>query len=133
MLVQGDTEAGSGPRPVTLAYALVVRKYKAQQSKGHCCYHLCASMATCRIFNFQPMSTASSPARRATNVTLEATLLAQAKMLKINISQASEEGVARAVAARQAELWLQANQEALQSSNPFVEQHGLPLAQFRNF
>ncbi|MBW8833456.1 MAG: type II toxin-antitoxin system CcdA family antitoxin [Burkholderiales bacterium] len=79
------------------------------------------------------MSTASSPARRATNVTLEATLLAQAKMLKINISQASEEGVARAVAARQAELWLQANQEALQSSNAFVEQHGLPLAQFRNF
>ncbi len=72
-------------------------------------------------------------ARKATNVTFEAQLLARAKDLKINISQASEEGLARAVAARQAELWLQDNQDALDSSNAYVERNGLPLARFKNF
>ena len=72
-------------------------------------------------------------ARKATNVTFEAQLLARAKDLKINNSQASEEGLARAVAARQAELWLQDNQHALDSSNAYVERNGLPLARFKNF
>lgn len=71
--------------------------------------------------------------RRATNVTVDASLLASAKALKINVSQASEEGLARAVAQRQAQQWLAANQAALESSNAFVDQHGLPLARFRNF
>ncbi len=71
--------------------------------------------------------------RRATNVTVESALLASAKALKINVSQASEEGLARAVALRQAQLWLQANQAALESSNAYVDKHGLPLARFRNF
>lgn len=79
------------------------------------------------------MKTTTSASRKATNITIEAGLLARAKALKINISQASEEGLARAVAARQAELWLQENQAALGSSNAFVEQHGLPLNRFRNF
>lgn len=77
--------------------------------------------------------TSSHAIRKATNITVEASLLTRAKALKINISQASEQGLARAVAARQAELWLQANQAALSSSNAFVEQKGLPLARYRNF
>ena len=72
-------------------------------------------------------------ARKATNVTFDAQLLARAKDLKINISQAAEVGLARAVAARQAELWLQGNQDALQSSNEYVDRNGLPLARFKNF
>ena len=80
------------------------------------------------------MKTPALPsARKATNVTLNAPLLARAKVLKINISQAAEEGLARAVATRQAELWLQDNQSALASSNAYVEKNGLPLARFRNF
>jgi antitoxin CcdA len=71
--------------------------------------------------------------RKATNITIEARLLAAAKMLKINVSHAAEAGLAQAVAARQAELWLEQNQAALESSNSYVEQQGLPLAQFRNF
>lgn len=78
-------------------------------------------------------SPALPAARNATNVTFVAQLLAQAKALKINLSQASEEGLARAVAARQAELWLRDNQDALQSSNAYVEKNGLPLARFKNF
>jgi antitoxin CcdA len=42
-------------------------------------------------------------------------------------------GIAAAVARRRQERWLAENQEALDSSNAFVEQHGLPLAQYRNF
>ena len=79
------------------------------------------------------MKTTTPAIRKATNITVDAFLLAQAKALKINISKASEDGLARAVAARQAEFWLQENRAALGSSNSFVEQHGLPLTRFRNF
>lgn len=71
--------------------------------------------------------------RKATNVSLGSALLVEAKALGINISQAAEAGLARAVAERRAELWLQANQEALESSNAYVEANGLPLANHRNF
>lgn len=47
----------------------------------------------------------SSAARKATNVSLAEPLLAEAKQLRINISQAAEAGVAKAVAERRAELW----------------------------
>ncbi|BAL27500.1 type II toxin-antitoxin system CcdA family antitoxin [Azoarcus sp. KH32C] len=73
------------------------------------------------------------PARKATNVTLGEGLLAEAKALDINISQAAEAGVARAVAERRAELWLAENRNALESSNAYVEAHGLPLARYRMF
>lgn len=79
------------------------------------------------------ISSSPAAARKATNVTLGAELLAVAKALRINISQAAEAGVARAVAERQAQLWLQANQPALESSNAYVEKNGLPLGKYRSF
>ena len=71
--------------------------------------------------------------RRATNVTLDAALLTEAKQLQINVSKAAEAGLAQAVAERRRALWLEANREALDSSNAYVEQHGLPLARYRGF
>jgi len=71
--------------------------------------------------------------RKATNVTLAELLLAEAKELDINISQAAEAGVARAIAEKRAAMWLESNQSALESSNAYVEQHGLPLARYRSF
>ena len=71
--------------------------------------------------------------RRPAQVTVDAALLDDAELLNIDISKASEEGLARAVAQRQAALWLEANRAALQSSNEFVERHGLPLARHRLF
>ena len=83
------------------------------------------------------MSTASSSSagasRKATNISLGATLLSEAKSLRINISQAAEAGIARAVAEKHAELWLEANHAALESSNAYVERNGLPLARYRSF
>lgn len=76
---------------------------------------------------------AQSTSRKATNITVDAALLAQAKALKINVSQASEAGLRQAVAAAEADRWLADNAAALDSSNAYVERHGLPLARFRNF
>jgi antitoxin CcdA len=50
-----------------------------------------------------------------------------------NVSQAAEAGLARALAEKRAELWLRDNQSALNSSNDYVDQHGLPLTQYRGF
>lgn len=71
--------------------------------------------------------------RRSTNVTLAVALVDEAKALGVNLSQAAEAGVVDAVARRRAEVWLAENRGALESSNAFVEAHGLPLAQYRNF
>ncbi|NMG45319.1 post-segregation antitoxin CcdA [Aromatoleum toluvorans] len=71
--------------------------------------------------------------RKPANVSLPEALLSEAKALRINVSQAAEAGLARAVLERRAELWKAENREALESSNEFVEQHGLPLARYRGF
>lgn len=78
-------------------------------------------------------TTSLAPPRKATNITIDTRLLTLARQLNINVSQAAEAGLAQAVAARQAEVWLEQNQAALESSNRHVELHGLPLARFRNF
>ena len=75
----------------------------------------------------------ASSAKKATNVTLTETILAEAKALRINISQAAEAGVAKAVAEKRAEIWLKENKEAIESSNAYVEKHGLPLEMYRMF
>lgn len=71
--------------------------------------------------------------KKATNISLTEALLAEARALRINVSQAAEAGVARAVAARRAQLWLEENRAAIESSNAYVDANGLPLDRFRNF
>lgn len=83
--------------------------------------------------NIIDMKTRAPIPKRATNVTLSEPLLAEAKALGINVSQAAEAGVSQAVAAKRAERWAHENHEAIQSSNAFVEKHGLPLAKYRMF
>lgn len=76
---------------------------------------------------------ASLAVRKPTNLTLTVGLVAQARALGINISQAAEVGIAAEVARRRMERWLAENRAALESSNAFVERHGLPLARYRGF
>jgi antitoxin CcdA len=71
--------------------------------------------------------------KKTTSVTMAEPLLAEAKALGINVSQAAEEGLAKAVASKRAELWIRENRDAIQSSNEYVEKHGLPLAKYRMF
>ena len=75
----------------------------------------------------------SEAPKKATNVSISDALLADAKELQINVSRAAEAGLARAIAERRAEIWLQENGEALQSSNDYVARNGLPLAKYRQF
>ncbi len=83
--------------------------------------------------NIPPMKQRATPPRKATNVTLSEALLTEARALRINVSRAAESGVAQAVAEKRAALWAKENHEAIQSSNAYVEKHGLPLAKYRRF
>ena len=80
-----------------------------------------------------PRPHAQTPARRATNVTLPVDLLAEARALGLNVSQACEHGLTAAISKTRAAQWLEENRDALASSRDFVERHGLPLAEFRQF
>lgn len=73
------------------------------------------------------------PARRATSMTLDATLLDEAKALGVNISRAAERGVAAALKAARAEAWKRENAEAIAERAARIERHGLPLADLRKF
>jgi len=72
-------------------------------------------------------------ARRATNVSLDSAYLAEARELGINISQACERGLVETLSEVRAKRWLEENREAIESSNAYVEKHGLPLARYRLF
>ena len=71
--------------------------------------------------------------RRSTNVSLPADVVAEAKELGINLSQACERGLVETVAETRAARWKEENREALESSNAWVEANGLPLAKYRLF
>lgn len=75
----------------------------------------------------------SPHAKRAANLSIDASLLSEARRLDINISRAAEEGIAKAVAGAKAALWRTENRQALESSNAFVEANGLPLDRYRQF
>ncbi len=75
----------------------------------------------------------SNVRRRATNVSLSPHLLEEAKALGVNVSQACERGLEERIREMRAKAWLEANRAALQSSNDYVEEHGLPLARHRHF
>ena len=76
--------------------------------------------------------TAKTP-RKATNLTLDAQAIADAKELGINISAACEEGLVVAISKARGEEWLRENRSAIDSFNAYVDKHGIPLAQYRQF
>jgi antitoxin CcdA len=73
------------------------------------------------------------PARRATNVSLSPDIVAEARDLDINLSQACERGLVETIAEARAARWLADNRAALDSYNRFVETTGLPLDRLRLF
>jgi len=75
----------------------------------------------------------SQSARKPTNLSLDSGLLSEARALKVNLSRAAENGVRAAVAEARALQWQTENAAALQSSNTYVDQSGIPLSRFRQF
>lgn len=72
-------------------------------------------------------------ARRPTNVTLPDHLVAEARALRINVSQACEQGLASAVKRVREEAWLAENRQAFDAWNAYIDQHGIPLSEYRRF
>jgi antitoxin CcdA len=71
--------------------------------------------------------------KRGTNVSLDPSLVAEARDLGVNVSLASSRGLERAVARARRQRWLQENKPALDAYNGHLDQHGLPLAKYRMF
>ena len=71
--------------------------------------------------------------RRGTNVSLDASLVEEAKALGISLSQSCEQGLAAAVKAERERRWLEENRSAIESNHAYLAKHGMPLARFRRY
>ena len=71
--------------------------------------------------------------KKRTNLSINKTLLNEAKELGINISSSAESGIRDALLERKRALWLEDNKDAISSSNDYVVKNGLPLEKFRHF
>jgi antitoxin CcdA len=71
--------------------------------------------------------------RRSTTLTLDGSLVDEARSLGLNLSRAAEAGVAEAIRAERARRWRDENAEAIRAYNAAVERDGLPLAEYRKF
>lgn len=71
--------------------------------------------------------------KKATNVSLNAELVDEAKRLGINVSEACQTGLASEVKTAREAAWQKENRAAIEASNEYVRKHGLPLAKYRQF
>jgi len=67
---------------------------------------------------------AQSSSKKATNVSVNAELLAKAKSLNINLSATLEAALKEQVRLKEQAQWLKENDEAIQAYNAFVEKNG---------
>ena len=75
----------------------------------------------------------SSSLKKATNVSLPAKLVAEAKELGIALSSACERGLREEISERRAQQWREENRAAIDQYNADIEKNGLPLAKYRLF
>lgn len=71
--------------------------------------------------------------KKATNVSLSAELVEEARKLGINVSEACQTGLAAEVKKAREAAWKEENRAAIEASNEYVRKHGLPLAKYRLF
>lgn len=76
---------------------------------------------------------ANGSKKAASDISLSEPRLTEAKELRIKISQTAGARVAKVVEEDRAELWVQENREAFESSNAYVEKNGLLLEKYRKF
>ncbi|MEK6593977.1 MAG: type II toxin-antitoxin system CcdA family antitoxin [Pseudomonadota bacterium] len=71
--------------------------------------------------------------KKATNLSVDDSLLEQARRLKLNLSQVFEASLTEAIRQRQREEWLRKNRAALDAYNKHVEEHGVFSDGLRSF
>ncbi len=73
----------------------------------------------------------NKPIRKPINLSIDSKLLDEAKTMDVNLSRAAKSGLKIAVAAAKTKLWAADNFFSLESSNEYVEKHGLPQNNYR--
>ncbi|EGQ8358477.1 type II toxin-antitoxin system CcdA family antitoxin [Vibrio cholerae] len=71
--------------------------------------------------------------KKATNLSLNSELLAEAKRLNINLSATMEKALEKEVSSRLKAEWLEQNAEAIEACNELTEKHGLFSDLYRVF
>lgn len=71
--------------------------------------------------------------KRPTNVSLAADMVDDAKKFGINISEACQAGLAAELKKAREAAWRKENREAIESSNAYVREHGMPFDEYRHF
>lgn len=69
----------------------------------------------------------STKRRKPVTLTIAPDVLAAAKALRLNASQAAEAGIRAAILQSRKQAWLRDNAESIAAYNRDVEQNGLPL------
>ncbi len=76
---------------------------------------------------------AAQSVRRVANISLNASLLEEARALGIDVSYACEAGLEAQISRSRCDQWLAENKQAFESSNAYVEANGLPHAKLFRF
>ncbi|MCG3761048.1 plasmid maintenance protein CcdB [Vibrio cincinnatiensis] len=71
--------------------------------------------------------------KKATNLSLNSELLAEAKRLNINLSATMEKALEKEVSSRLKAEWIEKNAEAIEACNELTEKHGLFSDSYRVF
>ncbi len=90
-------------------------------------YNLCAKSVKETIIS------ARTAPKKAANLSINAELLNEAKVLGINLSQAFEAHLAELVKARKQQKWLEENRDAIEAYNRFVDENGVFSDGWRSF
>ncbi|WP_036240797.1 type II toxin-antitoxin system CcdA family antitoxin [Mesorhizobium sp. STM 4661] len=76
---------------------------------------------------------AANAVRQPANLSIDSKLMKEAKGLDVNVSRAAEAGIAEAVSAEKTRLWKLENRATMEAWNEYVEKHGVPLKEHRQF
>ncbi|MGA7674691.1 MAG: type II toxin-antitoxin system CcdA family antitoxin [Rhizomicrobium sp.] len=71
--------------------------------------------------------------KRATNVSIDMEILAEAKAMGINLSQTLEDELRKRVKEEKIRRWSEDNKEAIESHNRFIEKHGIWSEKYRSW
>jgi len=75
----------------------------------------------------------ASGKRRPVNLSLDTGVVDAAREAGINLSQTCEAALRAAAKAERERQWQEENKDSIEAWNAWVEEHGLPLAKYRQF
>jgi antitoxin CcdA len=71
--------------------------------------------------------------RKPTNLSLDRTLLEEARALDVNLSRAAEDGLRAAVKAEKERQWKEENRDVIKAWTAWHDKNGLLLEKYRQF